>query len=90
MFRAWTRAQPIIRLLCHCYQWAQLAQSALVNNDFTFAVANQDYRHYFINRFCDLLNTTFCAEHVVYVIDSITQPACNPKCRNTSTAGADR
>jgi hypothetical protein len=35
-------------------------------------LANQDYKHYFINRFCDLLNTNFSEEHVVFVIDSIT------------------
>jgi hypothetical protein len=35
-------------------------------------LANQDYKHYFINRFCDLLNTNFSEAHVVFVIDSIT------------------
>lgn len=32
---------------------------------------NQNYRHYFINRFADLLNTTFSAVHVGAVLDSI-------------------
>lgn len=32
---------------------------------------NQKFRHQFINRYCDLLNTTFSSSHVVSVIDSI-------------------
>lgn len=33
---------------------------------------NHNYRNHFINRFCDLLNTTFREEHVIHVIDSIS------------------
>ncbi len=32
---------------------------------------NQDYKHFFINRFADLLNTTFSPSHVVQQLDSI-------------------
>ena len=34
-------------------------------------VKNQKYKHYFINRFCDLLNTDFKESKVGYVLDSI-------------------
>lgn len=34
-------------------------------------VKNVGYRHYFINRFCDLLNTDFNETKVVYLLDSI-------------------
>ena len=33
---------------------------------------NQHYRNHFINRFADLLNTTFSAENVIHMIDSIS------------------
>jgi uncharacterized repeat protein (TIGR02543 family) len=32
---------------------------------------NESYRHHFINRFCDLMNTTLKAENVIHVMDSI-------------------
>jgi hypothetical protein len=34
-------------------------------------LANQNYKYFFINRFCDLLNTNFREDYVVHVIDSI-------------------
>ncbi len=34
-------------------------------------LTNEEFRHQFINRFADLLNTTFSADNVVAVIDSI-------------------
>jgi hypothetical protein len=33
---------------------------------------NQEFRNKFINRYSDLLNSTFCSKHVVSVIDSIS------------------
>ncbi|HOP04428.1 MAG TPA: CotH kinase family protein [Tenuifilaceae bacterium] len=33
---------------------------------------NQEFKHKFINRYCDLLNTTFSYDHVLSVIDSIS------------------
>jgi hypothetical protein len=34
---------------------------------------NKDYKHYFINRFADLLNTTFSTAHTTQLIDSIQE-----------------
>jgi uncharacterized repeat protein (TIGR02543 family) len=36
-------------------------------------LANQQFKYQFINRYCDLLNTTFSSLHTVAVIDSISQ-----------------
>jgi hypothetical protein len=35
-------------------------------------LTNQSFKNQFINRYCDLLNTTFSSEHVISVIDSIS------------------
>jgi hypothetical protein len=35
-------------------------------------LTNQKFKESFINRYCDLLNTTFSSEHVLSVIDSIS------------------
>lgn len=35
-------------------------------------ITNSQFKNKFIIRYCDLLNTTFSAEHVVFVIDSIS------------------
>ncbi|SMO78950.1 CotH kinase family protein [Gracilimonas mengyeensis] len=34
---------------------------------------NESFQHAFVNRFADLLNTTFSADHIVSVIDSLAQ-----------------
>jgi len=35
-------------------------------------LTNQSFKYQFINRYCDLLNTTFSSEHVLATIDSIS------------------
>ncbi len=45
--------------------WSTFLLRSLLNNT--------EYKHYYINRFADLMNTTFRESHVVAVIDSIEQ-----------------
>ena len=36
-------------------------------------VANHEYKHYFVNRFSDLLNTTFLTERMISLIENISE-----------------
>lgn len=51
-------------------QWPNPEWSTFLLRNF---LDNQDFRHQFINRFADLLNTTFSPSNVISVLDSLKQ-----------------